>query len=245
MKKSGLGGSVVIFLGMSFFAIAFAADGTPLDWLKNKVSATTSTSLGDTQVGAGLKEALKVGIENTIKLLGKQDGYMQNQAVKILLPPGLKNAEPALRKLGLGSKIDEFVLSMNRAAEKAAPLAADVFSSAITDLSIDDSQKILNGGHTAATDYLKSKTSGKLLTAFQPAVRKSMDDYAVTKKYGELMDKAKTLPFVGKFAGNLDIAQYVSSKSLDGLFKVLGEQETSIRTNPASRVTDLLKQVFK
>ena len=229
------------FFVLSVFSCGYSAS---LDWLKDKLKVASSTKLSDTRIGSGLKEALKVGIENAVKLLGQKDGYLGNQAVKILLPQGIKNAEPVLRKIGLGSKIDEFVLSMNRAAEKAAPLAADIFASAVTEMSIDDANKILAGSNTAATEYLKSKTYAKLLETFQPAVHKAMDDYAVTKKYQEIADKTQTLPLVNKFAANLDINKYVSSKALDGLFSILGQQETNIRTNPAARVTDLLKQVF-
>jgi hypothetical protein len=240
--------SGIIMLGVFFFAIVYNAQSGTVDWLKSQVatatSTTTSAKLSDTKVGTGLKEALKVGIENTIKLLGREDGYLGNQAVKILLPQGIKNAEPVLRKAGLGPKIDEFVLSMNRAAEKAAPLAANIFASAITEMSIDDANKVLNGGNTAATEYLKGKTYTKLLETFQPKVRTAMDDYAVTKKYQEIADKTQTLPLINKFAANVDINKYVSSKALDGLFNVLGQQEANIRTNPAARVTDLLKQVF-
>lgn len=215
-----------------------------LDWLTSKVNTATTTKLSDTQVGSGLKEALKVGIENTIKLLGQKDGYLGNQGVKILLPQTLKSVEPALRKVGFGPKIDEFTLSMNRAAEKAAPLASDIFASAITGISFDDAQKILNGGNTAATEYLRNATSARILDAFGPAVGQAMNEYEVTKKYQELLSKAQTLPFVSRFSGNLDIAKYVSGKALDGLFKVLAQQEANIRTNPAAQVTDLLKQVF-
>ena len=239
---------IMIMSGIFVFSIVCNAQSGAMDWLKSQVdtatSTTTSTKLSDTQVGSGLKEALKVGIENTIKLLGKTDGYLGNQAVKILLPQGIKNAEGLLRKAGLGPKIDECVLSMNRAAEKAAPLAADIFATAITQMSIDDANQVLNGGNTAATEYLKTKTYSKLLETFRPSVRKAMDDYAVTKKYQELADKTQTLPFVNKLATKIDITQYVSSKALDGLFSVLGQQEAEIRTNPAARVTDLLKQVF-
>jgi hypothetical protein len=186
-----------------------------------------------------------VGIKNTITLLGKNDGYFANQAVKVLLPDGIKKVEPALRSIGLGPKLDEFTLSMNRAAEKAAPGAADIFSSAITNMSFDDVQKIFQGGNTAATEYLKTKTSEKLRAQFMPVVQKAMDDYAVTKKSEEILSKAQALPFIGRYATGIDINKYVSSKALDGLFKVLGQQEEKIRTDPAARVTSLLKDVFK
>lgn len=218
--------------------------GAPLDWLKDTLKPASSAKLSDTQIGSGLKEALKVGIENTIKLLGRQDGYFSNQAVKIMLPEGIRKIEPLLRGIGLGPKLEEFTLSMNRAAEKAAPVAADIFSTAITDISFDDAQKILQGGNTAATEYLKNKTYPKLLERFQPVVRTAMEEYAVTGKFEEILGKAQTVPMANKLSG-IDLTRYVSSKALDGLFRVLGQQEVQIRSNPAARVTDLLKEVFK
>lgn len=241
MKKKIICFFTAIFV-LSIFRLSYSS---PWDFIKSKLSGVTSTSLSDTTIGSGLKEALRVGIENAIKLLGKTDGYLLNQAVKILMPETIKKLEPGLRAIGLGPKIDEFVLSMNRAAETTAPFAADIFASAITEMSIDDARKILQGGNTAATDYLKTKSYDKLLGIFQPLVRKAMDDYAVTSKFEEIMGKVQTLPFADKLGGGVDVNRYVSSKALDGLFLVLGQQENKIRTDPASRITDLLKQVFK
>lgn len=241
MKRKVISAFALIFI------LFFCSRGYPvsLDWFKGVLNKTTSTKLSDTRIGPGLKEALRVGIENTVKLLGKNDGYFSNQTVKILLPDSMQKMEPALRSIGLGPKLDEFILSMNRAAEKAAPMAADIFSSAITEMSFDDAQKIFNGTNTAATEYLRSKTSANLLKQFQPVVDKAMSEYAVTKKCAEILGRAQSLPLVGKYAKNIDINKYVSSRALDGLFKVLGQQEEKIRTDPAARVTDLLKEVFK
>jgi len=227
---------------LSVFSCGYSAS---LDWLKDKLKVASSTKLSDTRIGSGLKEALKVGIVNTIKLLGQKDGYFGSQFVKIPLPESIKKIEPALRNLGLGPKIDECTLSINRAAEKAAPLAADIFSSAIAEMSFDDAKKLLQGGGSAATDYFKTKTYNKLQQAFYPAVRKSMDEYEATKKLEEIIGKIQTLPLVSNLAGTIDINKYVSSKALDGLFLVLGQQEAKIRTDPKARVTDLLKEVFK
>lgn len=214
-----------------------------LDKLKDTLNTVTApTSSG--KIDQGLKEALNVGIKNTITYLGKNDGYFANAAVKILIPEQVRKLEPALRSIGYGPQLDEFTLSMNRAAEKAAPLAADIFSTAITEMSFDDANKILRGGNTAATDYLKTKTYDKLLEKFQPAVRKTMSEYKVTQKYDTLNEKVKKLPLIGQTT-NLDVNRYVSSKALDGLFSVLAKEETNIRTNPKARVTDLLKEVFK
>lgn len=241
MKKKIIGLCAIIFV----LSVCHKGYSAPMDWLKGALNKATSTKLSDTKIGSGLKEALNIGIENTIKLLGKNNGYFVNQAVKILLPEGIRKIEPALRSIGLGPKLDEFTLSMNRAAEKAAPLAAGIFSSAITGMSFDDVQKIFKGGNTAATEYLKANTSEKLLAQFQPVVRKAMDEYGVTRKFEEILGKAQTLPLVAKYTKGLDINNYVSSKALNGLFKVLGQQEEKIRTDPAARVTSLLKDVFK
>jgi hypothetical protein len=236
--------SLLICCLVVFLSSTSQAANANLDWLNNKLKTASSTKLNETQIGSGLKEALQVGIQKTIKLLGKQDGYLANQDVKILLPKNMQSLEPTLRKIGFGPQIDEFTLSMNRAAEKAAPLAADIFSSAITNMSFDDAKKILDGSNTAASDYLRSATYSKLLEAFKPSVTKAMNEFAVTKKYEEISGKVKTLPFMNKLAGDTDITGYVSAKALDGLFKVLSQQEANIRTNPAARATDLLKKVF-
>jgi hypothetical protein len=207
----------------------------------NTISTTKSTN---SKIDLGLKEALNVGIKNTITYLGKNNGYFANQAVKILLPAEVRKTEKVLRGIGFGPQLDEFTLSMNRAAEKAAPLAADIFSTAITEMSFDDANKILRGGDTAATDYLKTKTYNKLLDLFQPAVRKAMDEYNVTQQYDAINSKVQNLPLVGKVI-DLDVNKYVSSKALDGLFYTLGKEETNIRKNPKARVTALLREVFK
>ncbi len=209
-----------------------------------KLEAMAATKLSDTKIGDGLKEALRVGIDNAVKLTGKTDGYFKNEAIKILLPESLQKMDKLLRTAGFSKQLDEFVLSMNRSAEAAAPFAKDIFIKAIADMSFKDVQSILNGGNTAATDYLKQKTYANLSTAFKPAVQKSLDQFAVTKKYNDVMKVAKALPF-GKNLTTPEADQYVVGKALDGLFKVLSLEETKIRQDPQARVTDLLKEVFK
>ena len=191
-----------------------------------------------------MKEALRVGIENAIKSASQRDGFFGNEAIKILMPEKMKNIEQGLRTIGLSPKIDEVILSMNRAAEKSAPLAADIFATAITDMSFEDATKILNGGETVATDYFKDKTYDNLFAAFQPSVRKAMDDYAVTRKFEEVTGRAQSLPFLGQLV-DVDVTKYVVSKALDGLFLLLSQEESKIRTDPSARVTQLLRDVFK
>jgi hypothetical protein len=202
-----------------------------------------TAGLSDEKIGSGLKEALKVGTENAVGLTGKTDGYFLNQAIKILMPEKLRTVEKGLRAVGYGSQIDEFVLSMNRAAERAAPAAKDIFWNAIGEMTFEDARKILSGNETAATDYFKAKTTDKLTATFRPVVEKTTNEVGVTRQYKELVGKYESIPFVKK--ETFDIDGYVVTKALDGLFHVVGEEERKIRTNPQARVTDLLKEVFK
>lgn len=213
-----------------------------LDQIRKGLGLGTQSGLSDVRIGEGLKEALKVGTENTVNLTGKTDGYFLNQAIKILMPEKLRTLEKGLRAVGYGVQVDEFILSMNRAAERAAPFAKQIFWDAIGQMTFDDARKILSGRDTAATDYFKGKTTDKLTTAFKPVVDKSMNEVGVTRKYKELVGHYESIPFAKKETFDLD--QYVVTRALDGLFHVLGDEEKKIRTNPSARVTDLLKEVF-
>lgn len=203
---------------------------------------TPGAGLPDDKVISGLKQALQVGTENTVNLTGKTGGYFLNEAIKILMPEKLRTLEKGLRTVGYGPQVDEFVLSMNRAAERAAPQAKSIFWDAITAMSFDDARKILGGGDTAATQYFQGKTTTPLTAAFTPIVQSAMNEVGVTRQYNELLGRARAIPFFK--TEDYDLDRYVVGKSLDGLFHVLGEQERQIRTNPAARVTDLLKEVF-
>ena len=198
--------------------------------------------LSDAKIGSGLQEALKVGTENAVVQTGTVDGFLMNKAIKILMPKPLQSIEQPLRFVGYGPQIDEFVVSMNRAAEKAVPFAKEIFWDAIGQMTFEDARKILNGSDTAATDYFKAKTSKKLQTAFKPPVETVMADVGVTRQYNDLMGKYRDVPFTKSIS--FDINQYVTEKATDGIFFVLGQEERKIRTNPTARATDLLKEVF-
>jgi hypothetical protein len=213
-----------------------------LDRIFKGLGVGQQSGLSDAKIGSGLKEALKVGTENTVNLTGRLDGYFLNQAIKILMPEKLRNLEKGLRTVGYGPQVDEFELSMNRAAEQAAPFAKEIFWDAIGEITFEDARKILSGHETAATDYFKSKTTDKLTAAFRPVVDKAMNEVGVTRQYKELVGRFQSIPFVK--SESFDIDHYVVTKALDGLFHVLGEEERKIRTNPTARVTDLLKEVF-
>jgi Protein of unknown function (DUF4197) len=200
------------------------------------------SGITDSKASAGLKEALEVATEKAVSLTGRTNGYFGDAAIKILMPAKLQSMEQGLRAVGYGPQIDEFVLSMNRAAEQAAPAAKQIFTNAITNMSFDDAKKILTGGDTAATDYFKAKTTDQLTAAFKPVIDKRMGEVGVTKQYQALVGKFETIPFVKTQSFDLD--NYVTGKALDGLFHVVGEQEKMIRTNPAARTTALLQEVF-
>ena len=200
-------------------------------------------SLSDDRVASGLREALQVGTGNAVQLTGRLDGYFGNQAIKILMPEKLRTIEKGLRRVGYGRQVDEFILSMNRAAERAAPLAKDIFWNAIRQLTFDDARHILSGGDSAATEYFRGKTSDELTAAFRPVVEQSMNEVGATRRYEDLTRRAQSVPFV--HIQTLDIDAYVVAKALDGLFHVLSAEERKIRTDPAARVTSLLKEVFR
>jgi hypothetical protein len=201
-----------------------------------------TTGLSDVRIGDGLKEALRVGTQNAVGLTGRLDGYFANQAIKILMPPELRRLEGGLRAVGLGDRVDDFVLSMNRAAEQASPQARQIFWDAIGGMTFDDARRILGGGDAAATDYFKAKTTDRLTAAFRPVVEARLDEVGVTRQYRALVDQARMIPFLN--VESYDVDTYVVGKALDGLFHVVAEEERKIRTDPAARVTDLLREVF-
>jgi Protein of unknown function (DUF4197) len=200
------------------------------------------SGLSDAKIGSGLQEALKIGTENAVIQTGKVDGFLANKAIKILMPKSLQTIDQPLRLVGYGPQIDEFVVGMNRAAEKAVPFAKEIFWDAIGQMTFDDTRKILNGADTSATDYFKAKTSTKLHAAFRPKVEDVMNQVGVNRQYNDLIGRYKSVPFAKSVA--FDPNQYVTEKTTDGLFFVVGQEEKKIRTNPSARVTDLLKEVF-
>jgi hypothetical protein len=201
-----------------------------------------SGALTNDEIIAGLKEALEVGTEKAVALVSKADGYYRNPDIKIPLPESVQKVEKFLRAAGYGQKVDAFDLSMNRAAERAAPEAKSIFWDAITQMNFDDAGKILNGRDNEATLYFEDKTSGRLQEIFKPIVKDAMGEVGVTRSFQDLNSKAQSIPFGDKMSFDLD--QYVTDGALKGLFNMLAEQERQIRTQPAARVTDLLQKVF-
>lgn len=202
-----------------------------------------TTSLADTEIADGLKEALTVGVENVVEVLRKENGYFGNDKIRIPLPKPLDKMESTLRRVGYGPKIDEFILSMNRAAEDAAPAARDIFVDAVAAMSIEDARAILKGNDTAATDYFKERTIESLTEAFTPIVKQRMAQYEVVGQYNQIVGRYRSIPFIRKYS-DPNVEGYTVQKALDGLFYTLGKEEKKIREDPSARITDLLKKVF-
>jgi hypothetical protein len=232
--------SRVAVVGVFFCAGLLHAQFLSIPGLGGKTK--TSAGLDDASIGSGLKEALSVGTQKAVRLVDQPGGYLNNEAIKILVPQNLRTVEKVSRGLGQGARVDEFVASMNHAAESAAPEAESIFAEAVTEMTIDDARKLLNGGDTAITDYFKSKTSARLAVAFRPHVEAAMSRNGVTQQYQALVGHVSWISFGN--GSSMDINTYVVNKALDGLFYMLGQQEKEIRTNPAARTTALLRQVF-
>jgi uncharacterized protein DUF4197 len=213
-----------------------------LDQLLKGLGMGGPSGLSDAKIGTGLKQALEVATGNAVASTGRADGYFANPAIKILMPETLQAVERGLRTVGFGPQVDEFVLSMNRAAERAAPFAKQIFLDAIVAMTFDDARKILNGGDTAVTEFFKTRSTDKLTAAFRPVVDQAMNEVGAARQYNELVGRFQAIPFARAEAFDLD--GYVVQKGLEGLFHVVGEQERLIRTDPAARTTDLLKEVF-
>lgn len=231
---------------------ALAGWADVLDKVQTQIPATVSpgqgasgsslAGLSNTDMVAGLKEALAVGTKKAVTNLGQSDGYFGNQAVKILLPESLKKLEGPLRLAGQGQLIDDLVLTMNRAAEKAVPEAAAILADSVKAMSVQDAKGILAGPEDAATQYFR-KTSGEKISArFQPIVAKATEGAGVTRAYKRLTANPLAASLAQAYGADLD--GYVTGKAVDGLFTMIAAEEAGIRTNPAARTTDLLKKVF-
>ncbi len=198
--------------------------------------------LSEDSIISGLKEALQIGVGKAIDYSSKADGYLENPQIKIPMPEKIQNVADMLGNIGLQKPVDDFVLSMNRAAEAASPQAKDILLSAVQNMTFDDAKNVLNGGDTAATDYLREKTYNDISGAFKPIVSDTVSQVGVTSAYKEMMGRFLDIPFAS--AQSLDLDSYVTDKAISGLFVMLAEEEKNIRTNPQARATDLLKQVF-
>jgi len=209
----------------------------------NKATGKTSAadSLSNNDIISGLKEALKVGTQNSTGKLSVADGFLKDAAVKILLPAEVQKVEKTLRTFGMGKLADNAILSLNRAAEDASKQAAPIFLSAIKSMTIGDALGILKGGDTSATSYLKKTTGAQLSAAFKPIIDSSLVKVDATKYWKDLFSA------YNKFSATkveTDLGAYVTQKAMDGIFYYVAQEEKNIRKNPAGYANDILKKVF-
>ena len=202
----------------------------------------TPPALSESDIAAGLKEALVKGTGTGTATASKLDGYFKNPRLKIPFPPEITKVETKLRQLGMNGLVDDFILSLNRGAEKAATEAKPIFVDAITSMTVKDAWGILRGEDDAATDYLRRTTSNSLKAAFKPVIKTSLDAVDATKYFTKIVNTYNKIPLIEKVNPNLE--DYATDKAMFGLFLLIEDEERKIRKDPVARTTELLKKVF-
>lgn len=244
MRKARALSAARISLVAAVLGLALAAQADKFsDFAKSVMQQPAAQSaLSDSDIGAGLREALAKGTRNAILSLGKTDGFWADPRFRIPLPGAVANIENLLKGAGMGTQLDALHLSINRAAESAVPAAADVFSGAVKKLTLEDVRGILSGPQDAATQYFKRTTSDTLATRFKPLVAKVTAKSGLVQRYNSVLASAG--PMAAMLGDKGDVNDYVTRKALDGLYLRVADEEKAIRTNPAARSTALLKKVF-
>lgn len=203
----------------------------------------SASGLSQSEAQGGIKEALAQGVQKAVSQLGREDGFLADQAVRIGTPKKLRRLTDVAKRLGAGKYVEAFETSMNRAAEAAVPLAADVFADAVRGLTVQDAIGLVRGGDGAATAYLREKTGERLRERFLPVVAQTTAEAGVTQRYKQLTEKAGEM---GGLLGDadIDLDRYITDRAIDGLFHYVAEQEKAIRANPLGQASSLLQRVF-
>lgn len=228
--------------------ISFNSCKSQIDFNKIKSEGTKilnqggSAALTNDEIIKGLKEALTIGSKNASSVVSKVDGYYKNPQLYIPFPPEAKKVQETLTRYGQNKLVNDFVMTLNRAAEDAAKEAAPIFIAALKNMTIKDGLNILNGNNDAATMYLKNNTQAELLKKFKPVIENSLNKVNATKYWTDVISTYNKIPTVQKM--NPDLAAYATQKAIDGLFIVVAQEELKIRKDPAARITDILKKVF-
>jgi hypothetical protein len=207
-----------------------------------RAHALSINDLNNAEASQGLRTALEKGAVAAVSVLGRPDGFLTNPKVRIPLPGYLEDAAKLLRKLGQGQRIDELVTAMNRAAETAVPMASELLVGAVKSMNVSDAKKILTGGETSVTAFFAEKTRAPLAIKFLPVVTRATEKVGLAEKYNRVAGKAAGMGLVKKEDAN--IQHYVTSKTLDGLYVMIGEEEKKIRQDPIGTGSAVLKKVF-
>ncbi len=197
----------------------------------------------EAEAGQGIREALNQGLVKAVLQLNKEDGFFKSAFYKILMPPDAKKIENTLRDLGMGNMVDKAILQINRAAEDAAGYAKPIFIDAIKSMTLSDAIGLVKNGDTSATHFFRVKTTDKLIAAFLPVIKNSLDKLNATKYYGDVVNTYNNFPTTFKKL-NPDLPGFVTARATDALFDLVSKEELNIRHNFAARTTDLLKKVF-
>lgn len=209
----------------------------------NQIPTTTGGGFTEAEAADGIKEALGQGLGKAVLQLNTTDGFFKDQFYKLLLPPDAKKIENTLRDLGLGNMVDKAILQINRGAEDAVGYAKPIFIDAIKNMSLSDAIGLVRNGDTSATHFFREKTTAKLIAAFSPVIKASLDKTDATKYYGEMVTRYNNFPTTFKKI-NPDLNSFVTLKATEALFDLVAKEEKNIRNNFAARTTDLLKKVF-
>lgn len=200
-------------------------------------------TITEAEAAQGIRDALDQGVGRGIGLLNKEDGFFGSQTYKLFLPQEAQKIENTLRQLGMGSLVDKAILQINRSAEDAVGYARPIFLDAIKQMTIADAINIIKGPKDAATQYFRNKTTDKLIAAFTPVIKSSLDKFSATKYYGDMIKTYNGFPTtINKL--NPDLPSYVVNKAVAALFDQVAMEEANIRANPVARTTDILKKVF-
>lgn len=232
--------TILIASGVALAGNSWLNKGSEL--LKSVTGGTTTGGLTTEEIGAGLKEALRVGSGNVVNQLGAEDGFNTDPNIHIPLPGTLDTVKSMLSKVGMSSYFEDLELKLNRAAEVATPKAKQLFVDAISAMTLEDVQGIYKGPDDAATQYFKEKMSPGLAQEMKPVIQDSLAEVGAVKSYDTMMEKYKSIPFVPDVTA--DLTDYVVEKGMDGIFYYMAREEAAIRENPVKRTTELLKKVF-
>jgi uncharacterized protein YceK len=209
----------------------------------SKLPNGTGVGVSEAEAGDGIKEALGQGLVKAVLKLNKEDGFFKDALYKVLLPPDAKKIENTLRDLGMGKMVDKAILAINRAAEDAAGAAKPIFVDAIKNMTISDAIGLIRNGDTSATHFFREKTTDRLIAAFMPVIKSSLDKVDATKYYSDIVNTYNNFPTTLKKI-NPDLPSFVTSKATDALFDMVAKEELNIRQNITARTTDLLRKVF-
>ena len=233
------------FIALAFFSLFFipAESFSQITLPQILPGKKNSTGITENEAGEGIKEALAQGLAKAVLQLNKEDGFFKDALYKVLMPPDAKKIENTLRKMGMGNMVDKAILQINRAAEDAAGHAKPIFVDAIKSMTISDAIGLLKNGDTSATHFFRIKTTSKLVMAFTPVIKNSLDKLEATKYYADVVNTYNNFPTTFKKV-NPDLPGHVTGKAIEALFDLVGKEERNIRQNMAARTSDLLKKVF-